>query len=142
MSRDPECAFCRIVAGEIPASVVFENESLTVFLDINPLAEGHLLIIPKEHVTQIKDMPPDLSGRMLACVPYLGKALLEVTGASGFNVLINNGREAGQVVPHVHAHLIPRKPLDDLGFRWPAGAYPAGRIQELATAYQAALASA
>ena len=80
MSRDPECAFCRIVAGEIPASVVFENESLTVFLDINPLAEGHLLIIPKEHFTQIKDMPPDLSGRLLACVPSLGKALLEVTG--------------------------------------------------------------
>jgi diadenosine tetraphosphate (Ap4A) HIT family hydrolase len=76
---------------------------------------------------------------MCASLPTLGGALMEVTGTKDFNVLQNNGRAAGQVVPHVHFHLIPRDPGDDLGYRWNAGKYASGRDAQLQAAYQKAL---
>ncbi len=140
MPRDPDCVFCKIIAVEMPALVVYENESIVSFLDVNPLAQGHLLVIPRKHYTQVAEMPAAACGALFSSVPTLGRALMEVTGAEGFNVLLNNGRVAGQVVLHVHCHLIPRKPLDELGYRWNAGRYPPGRDAELADAYQKALA--
>lgn len=140
MPHDPDCVFCKIVAREIPALIIHEEKSLIAFLDINPLAEGHLLVIPREHYAHVVDMPPAQCGAFLSSVPTLGRALIKVTGAEGFNVLVNNGRVAGQVVPHVHCHLIPRRPLDELGYRWNAGQYADGRDAELAAVYRQALA--
>ena len=74
-------------------------------------------------------------------VPKLGRAVMEVTKAAGFNLLANNGEAAGQVVPHVHFHLIPRIPGDGLGYRWNAGSYETGRANEIADAYKAVLGS-
>lgn len=141
MARNPDCNFCKIVAVEIPASVVYENDSLVAFLDINPLADGHLLVIPRDHYGALDQMPPAVCGQLCAALPALGRALLEVTGASGYNVLQSNGQAAGQVVPHVHFHLIPRQPIDDLGFRWNAKKYPQGRAEELAGELQRVLAA-
>ncbi len=138
--RDPDCVFCKIVAREIPALIIHEDKSVIAFLDINPLTEGHLLVIPREHYAQVVDMPPAQCSALFSSVPMLGQALIRVTSAEGFNVLVNNGRVAGQVVPHVHCHLIPRKPLDELGYRWNAGQYAAGRDTELAAVYRKALA--
>ena len=98
MSREPDCIFCKIVAVEIPASVVFENESVLAFVDIGPLAEGHLLVIPREHYARLSDLPPDECGQLGAVLPMLGRALLEVTGVESFNLLLNEGRAAGQLV--------------------------------------------
>ncbi|MHC4697971.1 MAG: HIT family protein [Planctomycetota bacterium] len=140
MSRDPDCIFCKVVAGEIPASVIFENESVVAFLDIGPLAEGHVLIIPRAHHAKLSDLSAPECAQLGSVLPKVARALLEVTGADGFNLLVNEGRAAGQLVPHVHIHLIPRVAKDRLGYRWNAGTYPAGRADELATAYQAALA--
>ena len=140
MPHDPDCIFCKIVSVKLPAAVVYENESVVAFLDINPLADGHTLVIPREHYALITDMPADTSARLLASVPMLGRALIAVTGAEGFNVLVNQGETAGQVVAHVHCHLIPRRPGDGLGYRWNAGKYPEGRVPELAAAFQKALA--
>lgn len=140
MPRDPACVFCKIVAVEIPAAVVYEHESVIAFMDINPLADGHLLVIPRDHYAGVLDLPSAVCGALFSCIPKLSRALMEVTRAEGFNVLLNHGRVAGQVVSHVHCHLIPRKPLDELGYRWKAGTYPAGRDATLAAAYQAALA--
>lgn len=139
-ASDPTCVFCKIVSKQIPASLIYEGEAVVAFLDINPLAEGHLLIVPRDHYTGLVDLPPSVSAAILSCVPKLGAALLNVAGAAGFNVLLNHGRVAGQVVPHVHCHLIPRKPMDELGYRWIAGKYPQGRDAEVAAAYRAALA--
>jgi len=139
VARDPQCIFCKIVAVEIPAAVVFESESLIALLDIGPLAEGHLLVVPRDHYAAITDLPVALASEIGSVLPRLGRALLEVTGADGFNVLQNNAQVAGQVVPHVHLHLIPRKPQDGLGYRWNAGTYGEGRVEALAAAYQAAL---
>ncbi len=139
MSHDSHCAFCKIVAAQIPASVVFENQTSLAFLDIGPLADGHLLLIPRDHYPALVDMPREESTRLLSVIPVLGRALLEVTGAEGFNVLINNGTAAGQVVPHAHIHLIPRQSGDKLGYRWHVSSYENDRPAELALAYQEAL---
>lgn len=140
MTRNPDCIFCKIVAAELPASVVYEDESLIAFLDINPLAEGHLLVLPREHHPRLTDLPPALCGRVSAAMPMLARALMKVTGAEGFNLLQSNGRTAGQVVDHVHFHLIPRDASDELGFRWNTIKYEAHRADEIAASLQAALA--
>ena len=140
MSRVPDCIFCKIVAVEIPASVVHEDESVLAFLDVGPLAEGHLLVIPRDHHAKLSELPAPASAHLGSLLPRLARALLEVTGADGFNLLVNEGRSAGQLVPHVHMHLIPRSGGDLLGYRWNAGTYQPGRIDELAAAYQEVLA--
>ena len=139
MSRDPDCIFCKISASQIPASVVFDDGQVIAFLDINPLSEGHILVIPRTHCPSVTDMSAEDCTRLFSAVPRLARALLEVTRAEGFNVLLNSGAVAGQVVPHVHCHLIPRKPGDRLGFRWNAGKYPPGRDAELVAAYKKCL---
>ncbi|UCE58824.1 MAG: HIT family protein [Phycisphaerales bacterium] len=140
MTRATDCIFCKIVAVEIPAAVVFENDSIFAFLDVGPLAEGHLLVIPRDHYANLVELPSSLCAQIGSLIPKLGRVLLDVTAAEGFNLLANQGRVAGQVVPHVHFHLIPRVADDQLGYRWNAGEYPPGRSEELAAAYQAALA--
>jgi histidine triad (HIT) family protein len=142
MNRDAQCVFCKIVAVELPAAVVYEDDAVLAFLDINPLADCHVLIVPREHYTELSDLPSDVCSRLFSCVPKLARAVVDVTNAAGYNVLVNNGRLAGQVVPHVHVHIIPRHPTDDLGFRWNAKRYASGRAQELAGALQHALAHA
>ena len=139
--RDPECIFCKIAAGEIPAVVIYESESLLAFLDVAPLAEGHVLVIPRDHCGSITDLTSSLGAEIGRAVPKLGRAVMEVTKAAGFNVLANSGAAAGQVVPHVHFHVIPRVAGDGLGYRWNAGSYEAGRAEEIADAYKAALGS-
>jgi len=139
MHREPDCVFCKIIAGDIPCDIVFQSRDTLAFLDIGPLAEGHILLVPQEHFETIIDLSPGMAAELAKTMRWLGKALLTVTGASGFNVLQNNGAVAGQVVNHVHFHLIPRFEGDGLGYRWNAGTYPKGRSAELAAAYQEAL---
>lgn len=136
-----ECVFCRIAQGQLPAQRVFENDHCLAFLDIAPLAEGHLLVIPRRHYHCLHDVPPDEAAEIARALPRLGRALLAVTGAAGYNLLQNNGRVAGQVVEHVHFHLIPRQEGDGLGYRWPAGKYPPGRAEQLHQRFRDVLAS-
>lgn len=139
MSHDSGCVFCKIVAGGIPASVVYKTDTVLAFLDVGPLADGHLLVIPREHYGALDALPVALCAQLAGAFPVLGKALLAVTKAEGFNLLCNQGEAAGQVVPHVHFHLIPRRRGDGLGYRWNAGNYAAGRAEELAATYRQVL---
>lgn len=139
MADHSDCIFCRIIRKELPCSVVFEDEAVLAFLDIGPLAEGHLLVIPKQHHAKVSDVPTDVMAAVAAHFPSLGRALLAVTGATGFNILANEGKVAGQEVGHVHFHLIPRAADDGLGYRWNPTKYPPGRMDELATKYRKAL---
>ncbi len=141
VQRDPNCVFCRLVSAEIPAAVVFESETVIAFLDIGPLADGHLLVVPREHFAKLSDMPGVRCAQIAETIPRMGRALLQVTAAEGFNLLCNEGSAAGQVVDHVHFHLIPRKKGDGLGYRWNAGKYAPGRDSELAISFQEALAA-
>ena len=137
---ESECIFCKIVAGTIPATKVFEDASCVAFMDIGPVAEGHVLLIPKAHAARIEDLTPQDAAGMLANLPAIGRAVRAATGCDGLNVLQNNGRIAGQVVMHVHFHLIPRDAGDAFEFNWPAGEYRPGRMDELAQAIRRHLA--
>jgi len=119
--RDPSCIFCRIVAGEIPAYKVHEDEHVLAFLDVGPLADGHTLVIPKAHYATIDQVPDDEAAACMRVVPRLSRAVLAATGASAYNVLQNNGKLAHQAVDHVHVHIIPKTERTGLGITWPAG---------------------
>jgi len=142
MSRDPNCIFCKIVVGEIPALVVLNTPDVLGFLDIGPLSEGHVLLVPKSHAERLTDLSRETAGAIGGLLPAVGRALVKVTEADGFNVLQNNGAVAGQVVGHVHFHLIPRSAGDGLGYRWIPGTYPEGRAETVAHALRDALARA
>ena len=109
-----ECIFCKIVNGEIPCAKVYTGDSVLAFLDIAPISEGHTLIIPKTHYPTLWDLPQDLAAEMQRALQEVGTAVFQVTGATGLNVVMNNYQAAGQVVPHAHWHLIPRREGDGL----------------------------
>ncbi|OGV77230.1 MAG: hypothetical protein A3K19_07080 [Lentisphaerae bacterium RIFOXYB12_FULL_65_16] len=124
------CVFCRIIAGGLPSDKVYEDDLVVAFLDIAPLCKGHSLIVPKEHHNSLTTLPPVFSARMMEVAPKLGVALMRAVGGDGFNLLLSNGACAGQVVPHVHLHVIPRR--NDDGVRLPAKTTPYDNPEEKA----------
>lgn len=125
------CIFCKIAEGTIPARQVYCDESCIAFLDIAPLAPGHTLVIPRQHVTSLLDCSADTMVAVTRVLPRIGSALLTATGATGLNLLQNSGASSGQVVMHLHFHLIPRREGDGLGYRWNAGSYQTGEAEAL-----------
>lgn len=126
MSRhphDPSCLFCKIVKGELPSSTVLETDDAVAFLDINPVIPGHLLVVPKAHHADITELPADLAGHVGSLLPRLCRAVKAATGAEGLNVVVNNGRVAGQTVGHGHWHVIPRFEDDPVDWPWPHAEY-------------------
>ena len=118
----PDCIFCKIIRGEIPCAKLFENEDVIAFLDIAPARPGHTLILPKLHAATLFDLPPELGTAVVAAIQKVGTAVMEATGATGLNVFQNNFPAAGQAVPHLHWHLIPRHEDDGLQL-WEQGSY-------------------
>ncbi len=118
MGAAQDSIFAKLVAGEIPCQRVFENDHVLAFLDINPLSEGHTLVIPKRPVERLEDLPPDEAAELGRQVAAVARKVIGVIGAPGYNVLQNNGTVAGQEVPYVHFHIIPRREGDGLGYRW------------------------
>lgn len=109
-----ECVFCKIIRGDLPCDKVYEDELVLAFLDISPLAPGHTLVIPKEHHTSSTTLPEAVGSRIMRIAPKVGSALLRATDAGGFNLIVSNGAVAGQVVPHMHMHVVPRTPDDGI----------------------------
>jgi len=128
------CIFCNIVAGDMPAATLYESEHVLAFLDIGPLSEGHTLVIPKEHYATLDSCPAAVLGEVASSLGRIAQAVVAVTQCEGYNLLCNNGRVAGQVVDHVHFHIIPRVSGDQLLGGWHAKSYPEGRMQVLAQA--------
>ena len=124
-----DCLFCRIVAGEIPASKVFEDDEVVAFLDIHPVNLGHVLIVPKPHHATLADLPDALAMATAKMVPRLSRAILAATSAPGLNLVVNNGSVAGQTIEHVHWHLIPRFKGDSVDWPWPHLSYPESGLQ-------------
>ncbi|XP_030454881.1 adenylylsulfatase HINT3 [Syzygium oleosum] len=119
--RDPgdrgstkDCVFCRITRGESPAFKLYEDEKCLCILDSKPLTHGHSLIIPKSHYSSLEATPPNVVAAMCSKVPFIGSAIMRAAGCDSFNLLVNNGAAAGQVIFHTHIHIIPRKASDCL----------------------------
>ena len=111
MAGAPRSIFARIAAGEIPCQKVFENEHVLAFLDIHPLADGHTLVIPKQEVAHLDQLAPHVAAELGRVLGLVARKVVQATGAPGYNVLLNNGRVAGQEVEHVHFHIVPRREI-------------------------------
>ena len=130
---DEHCIFCKIIRGEIPCSKIFENDRVLAFLDIGPAARGHALVVVKAHAATLSDVPETSGNALLSALQKVGRAVMEECGATGFNCVQNNFPSAGQVVPHVHWHVIPRFDEDEL-FSIPAGQYSSTKEMQLLAA--------
>jgi histidine triad (HIT) family protein len=109
------CIFCRIVAGEIPAEVVASEPDGVAFLDVQPLADGHVLVVPRAHVATIEDLEPAAADALFRMVRRLAGPVRRALGAAGTTIGVNNGDATGQTIPHVHVHIVPRWPDDGAG---------------------------
>ena len=120
--------FCKIVKGEIPCAKIYEDEKILSFLDIAPANKGHALVMPKEHYETLLDVPDDIV--FLKVVKKVVRAMSSALGNEGFNILVNNKKVAGQLVPHVHIHIIPRFSGDGIKLNWMPKRYKDKEIDE------------
>ena len=118
MAADPDCLFCKIVAGEVPSTRVHEDERTIAFMDINPATRGHLLVIPREHAADLRDIPAEDLHACLDVGQRLARTMEDKLGADGVNLLNSCGRSAWQTVFHFHLHVIPRFDNDPLRLPW------------------------
>ncbi len=118
---DPDCIFCKIVAGEIPSAIVDEDDSTIAFMDINPATRGHALVIPRKHVVDLLEIEPDDLAAVMLAAQRLAVRVSERLGADGVNLLNSCGNAAWQTVFHFHVHVIPRYAGDPLRLPWTPG---------------------
>jgi histidine triad (HIT) family protein len=135
------CIFCKIIAGEIPAVKVYEDDLVLAFLDISPINFGHTLVIPKEHHESSSTIPEATEGRMFRVGSRVGIALKRKFDYDAFNLHLADGAAAGQVVMHAHLHVVPRGVEDGFRWNWRQLKYGEGEMQEFAQKLAAKLAS-
>jgi histidine triad (HIT) family protein len=111
---DDGCVFCRIIAGELPVSLVIDRPNLLAFVDLRQAVPGHVLVVPRRHVPSIYDLDADLAGELMATAVELARAMRSAWAPDGLNLWQSNGEAGGQEVPHVHLHVQPRRPGDGL----------------------------
>jgi histidine triad (HIT) family protein len=126
-----DCIFCHIIKGELPCAKVYEDERVISFLDINPINAGHTLVLPKIHYATLFDISEEELQRCTAACKKIAKAVFKGTNATGLNLFQNNFRPAGQLIDHVHFHLIPRYPQDNLFSSWPGKPYQQGELEKM-----------
>jgi histidine triad (HIT) family protein len=128
-SSGVDCLFCRIVGGEVPAEVVLETQETVGFLDTRPVFKGHVLVVPRDHIPTLTDLPDDLVTPLFTSARTVAAAMQEVLGAQGSFVAMNN--VVSQSVPHLHVHVVPRTKGDGLrGFFWPRTKYAEGEAED------------
>jgi len=133
-----DCIFCKIIEGKIPSIKVFENEKIIAFLDISPVNPGHVLVMPKKHFKNIFDVPEDLLCETVKISKKIASSLIKAKLAQGINIGINNELAAGQLVMHLHVHVMPR--LENDGFKhWQGKAYPKDQAEKIADEIRKAL---
>jgi histidine triad (HIT) family protein len=118
MASDPDCLFCKIVAGDVPATLVHEDERTVAFMDINPATRGHLLVIPREHAENVLEIDPEDLEAVARAGQAMARRVRDKLGADGVNLLNSTGSVAWQTVFHFHLHVIPRYENDPLRLPW------------------------
>lgn len=113
-----DCIFCKIVKGEIPTTRLYEDTDVLAFMDISPVVKGHALVIPKSHHNPLMDTPHEILQKLILVVQRIAQAQMKGLQADGINVSQANGKVAGQIVPHIHFHVIPRFTTDGYHSNW------------------------
>ena len=124
-----DCLFCKIVKGELPSSKLYEDEDTLAFLDLFPVNKGHSLVIPKEHYETIFDVPSEILSKVSPVMKNVADAVKKGVNADGISIAQSNGKDAGQVIPHIHFHVMPRFKDDGLKL-WPQGKYEEGEMDK------------
>lgn len=109
-----DCIFCKIVNNEIPSKIIFENDKILAFLDINPISKGHTIVITKNHYSTIESIPEEELSELFLSVKKISILIRKKLKIDGYNILLNNYRAAGQIIDHIHVHIIPRRTDDNL----------------------------
>ena len=126
-----DCVFCKIINGKIPCTKIYENDKVLAFLDVSPISKGHTLVIPKKHFESLKDIPEDILCDLTKTAKKLAPLIIKAVNAHAFNLGLNNGKEAGQLVMHVHFHIIPR--FENDGHKhWSEKSYKESEMQKVA----------
>jgi len=136
---DPQCIFCKILAGDIPSERVYEDEETVAFLDLHPIARGHTLLIPRSHHETLLDTPHETLSALVGAAPKVARAVMAAVGGEGFNFFQFNGSCSGQEVMHLHFHIIPRRPGDGVAYGWKQGRYAEGEMAALGAKVREAL---
>jgi histidine triad (HIT) family protein len=137
--RDPECIFCKILEGEIPSFKIYEDESTFAFMDINPLHDGHALIIPKDHHPNIFEVPTEKLAPVISTTQRIAKAVQKALAPDGINIVQANGHGAAQSVFHIHFHVMPRKNGDNALLNWGLTPGDMDHIKQLADKIRSAI---
>ena len=127
-----DCIFCQIIEGKIPAEKVQDSENVVSIMDINPVAPGHTLVLPRKHFELLTDLPGELMQELAGVSQNVAKSVMKATDAEGFNYLANNHKCAGQAIGHAHIHIIPRRTGDGIRFNWSPKPYPEGELEKIA----------
>jgi histidine triad (HIT) family protein len=125
------CIFCKIIAGELPSSKIYEDVDVLAFLDIKPVNPGHTLVIPKKHFESIHDTPDEIVAKMSVVAKKVAGSIQKNLGAEGVNIGMNNGKAAGQIVFHAHIHVMPRYGKDSFQL-WAGKEYKNNEREEVA----------
>ena len=129
---EKDCVFCKMLTGEVPVAKIYEDEIVLAFLDIAPVSDGHTLMIPRQHFERLHECPAEVLGKVGSRLGTIAGAVVSAMNCDGYNVLCNNGTAAGQLVGHLHFHIIPRSGGDGVFDRWPSYQYPQGRNTQIA----------
>lgn len=124
-----DCIFCSIIEQDIPSHTVYENDKVMAFFDILPISQGHTIVVPKKHVSDVEDLTDEDFTAMAVAVKKIGKAIMDGLGVKGYSVFLDNKSAANQHVPHVHFHVVPRVEGDGLE-RWPQSGYSEGEAEK------------
>jgi histidine triad (HIT) family protein len=140
-SIDPKCLFCRIVSGSVPAEIVYEDPAVIAFLDVHPAARGHVLVVPRTHAETLVDLDDGEIGGLFRAVKSVQVRVRAALRPLAFNVGWNHGRAAGQHVPHLHVHVLPRYADGGRGVQLLGTGGDRGELGEIAAAIRAATGS-
>lgn len=137
-----DCVFCKIVRGELPSCKIYDDGNIIAFMDIGPIIKGHTLVIPRRHYPTLLDTPRELLEQLILVVQKIAGAQKHALRSDGFNVMQSNGRPAGQVVDHIHFHIIPRFNTDGHHWNWKTRQYTDSKeMQALADLIKSAIIS-
>ena len=136
---DADCVFCKIVAGKLPCFKLLENETTIAFMDINPVNPGHALAVAKGHWPTVDVIPADVLADVARTAQRVAKAAMKALAPEGVNLVQANGVAAGQSVPHLHMHIMPRRPNDDVSLNWTPTPGDMKEIEAIANKLKAAL---